>query len=153
MFALKTHQAHSRCLAASFLLCIDAHSFSRMFASPKEKKKRKDFLCSGFNTLGWQTYHYSQIGISSLISTELKVNEDPNYIFSNVVKFCSFMLCDYFSGCLFMEEWFAFYFFFASFLVFVKVSWTERHYVISFCSRVEIRKCHPCIGWLDNYLN
>lgn len=55
-----------------FLLCVEVHSLFQDFCITK-KKKKKDFSCSEFNTLGWQTYHYSQIGISSLISADLKL--------------------------------------------------------------------------------
>lgn len=54
-------------------MCRSALVFQDFSIAKKKKKKRLGILCSKFNTLVWQTYHYSQIGISSLISADLKL--------------------------------------------------------------------------------
>lgn len=101
-----------------FLLCVQVHSFSRTSATPKKKKKENKTmtLCSEFNTLGWQTYHYSQIGISSFDFSRPKT-EHPSFVlffFSNIVSFLLrhvvrlFQWLPFFFFFSFWEEWFVF---------------------------------------------
>lgn len=69
-----------------FFLCVKVHSFPRTFASPKKKKRQKKTLCSEFNTLGWRTYHYSQIGRNKLSDFSRPKTENPSF-FSDFVNF------------------------------------------------------------------
>lgn len=108
-----------------FLLCINAHSFARMFASPKEKKKRLFMF--------W-------IQHTGLANLPLQPNRNKLFDFNwtksewrsklYFLQRCSILLLHVvrlFQWLPFYGRVICFFFFFASFLVFVEVSWMERH--------------------------
>jgi len=88
MFALKTLSCAFQVFGCFFLSCVQVHSFSRTFTKKRRRKKETFYALNSTHWAG-NTRHYSQIGISSLISFRPKT-EDVN-------SFCSFVLCDYFS--------------------------------------------------------
>lgn len=76
------------------LLCVEVHSLFQDFCITKKKtinkrtkKKKGHVLSSTHWAVKLTNYHYSQIGISSLISADLKTEDTSFFFSSNIVHF------------------------------------------------------------------
>lgn len=155
MFALKTHQAHSRCLAASFCCVSKCTPLFQDFCITKKINKKRLLM-----------FWVQHTGLANL---PLQPNRNKLFDFSRPkTEAFSLTFVNFAPSCCAIISVVAFFFpfffcgksdlFFRNLLLGVKSpNWRGTTWYPSVAAFEEeglkFRKHHPCIGWFHNYLN